>query len=148
MRCQSFISSKLFKLFFHLSGIPLNRFISSLFPHWYMDVWQNIYALFNNVHMVMHIFELSRKPLPHTGGYQEQSRNTAFFYWNAPLKQLEVAQGHFNTLKKGRTLLVYFRCHPPWLRYCLKMWHCRVLFPAECKMSLSGINWRVFGRRI
>lgn len=69
------------------------------------------------------------------------------YYWNAPVEQLEVAQGHFNIVKE-HYYLVHFCCYPTWLKYYLKMWHCKVLFPAGCRVTLSGINWRVFGWRM
>lgn len=38
--------------------------------------------------------------------------------------------------------------HPPWLRYCLKMWNCCVLLPANYRVSLWWIRLRVLGRMI
>lgn len=101
---------------------------------------------------VMFCFTLAQS---HTFGSCPGHCSLTLAAWGCPVKHsfLSVGEGcsrifKQQPLRNRRTLLVHFPCHSPWLRYRLKMWHCRVLLPADCRVSLRGINWKVFEWRM
>lgn len=128
---QSFISSELFPNCFHLREKTFHSFPN----HLSVEGWQITYAPFSKV--LFHSYT-------HLGN--------GCLAWSAagscPVKAQFANAGRrvcSRTLTAAaKALLVHFACLPPWLRYCLKMWHCRVGLPADG----GGRDWRVFGWRM